>query len=90
MSFDMKLSSALNAVVSAQESHMQGEDAPLSISVLVQVQKELENMRSVMDPKVFKPGYPRFLLDWSDETGLVDMLSELAYVYGKLRGSRGG
>lgn len=85
--FDLMISSALDEVTEALAKHMQGAPAPLSSALLAQVQKELETMRQVMNPAAFKPGYPRFLLDWPDETGLVERLSELAYAYGKLKGN---
>ena len=86
--FDLMLSSALDEVAGALAKHKQGAPAPLSSALFAQVQKELENMQQVMYPAAFKPGYPRFLLDWPDETGLVERLSELAYSYGKLKGNR--
>lgn len=86
--FDLMLAGALDEVAGALAKHNQGAPAPLSSALLAQVLKELETMQQVMNPAAFKPGYPRFLLDWPDETGLAERLSELAYAYGKLKGSR--
>lgn len=44
-------------------------------------------MKRVMDPKVYMPGYPRFILDWPDEDGLIDELINISYLYGKIRKS---
>ncbi|MFS2224793.1 hypothetical protein [Pantoea sp. B65] len=84
-SFELLLNDALKKVLYAIRRHERNEDAPLSIQALIQVKKELEEMIRVMDPKVFMPGYPRFILDWPDEDGLIDELVNLAYQYGKLR-----
>ncbi|MFY0403625.1 hypothetical protein V8Z79_03405 [Pantoea dispersa] len=51
----------------------------------MQVKKELEEMIKVMDPKDYMPGYPRFILDWPDEDGLIEELVDIAYQYEKIR-----
>jgi len=86
-SFELLLSDAFKKVVDAIIRHERNEVAPLSIQVLIQVKKELEEMIRVMDPKVYMPGYPRFILDWPDDDGLIDELINLAYQYGKIRKS---
>ena len=86
-SFEFLLNNALKKVVDAINRHERDEAAPLSIQVLLQVKKELEEMIRVMDPKNYMPGYPRFILDWPDEDGLIDELVNLAYQYGKIRKS---
>ncbi|MFG1175842.1 hypothetical protein AAFN90_20080 [Erwiniaceae bacterium CAU 1747] len=84
-SFKLLLNDALKKVADAISQHENNAAAPLSIQVLIQVKKELEEMIRVMDPNIYKPGYPRFILDWPDEDGLIDELVNLAYQYGKIR-----
>lgn len=84
-SFDFLLNDALKKVVDTISRHERNEAAPLSIQVLLQIKKELEEMIRTMDQKIYTPGYPRFILDWPDEDGLIDELVNLAYKYGKIR-----
>ncbi|MDE9557837.1 hypothetical protein KKJ06_21140 [Xenorhabdus bovienii] len=79
------LTDALQLVQDAIELHQNGKNAPLSIDVLAQVKKELEEMISVMNPQVYKPSYPRFIMDWPDETGIISTLIDVAYYYQKIR-----
>lgn len=86
-SFELLLDEALKKIDDAISRHARNEAAPLSIQVLSQVKKELEEMIKVMDPKSYIPGYPRFILDWPDENGLIDELINLAYQYEKIKKS---
>lgn len=67
------------------EDHQSGRDAPFSAAFLVQVRNELRTM--TQDPD-YEPKYPRFLLDWPDETGLKAMLMDLAYRFSRSNGKR--
>ncbi|MCG8710991.1 hypothetical protein JHU04_004321 [Brenneria sp. 4F2] len=63
-SFYFLLNDALKKVADTINQHEQNEKAPLSIQTLAQVKKELEEMIRVMDPKVYMPVYPRFIIEW--------------------------
>jgi hypothetical protein len=82
---DKQLSETMDRVRQAIASHERGEKAPLSLALLRKVQAEVELMKQHLDPKVFKPSYPRFVLDWPDETGLVKLLVDVAYAYEKIK-----
>lgn len=84
-SFELLLNETLKKIDDAISRHERNEPAPLSIQALIQIKKELEEMIRVMDPKIYMPGYPRFILDWPDEDGFIDELIYLAYQYGKIR-----
>jgi hypothetical protein len=76
---------ALQLVQDTIELHQSGKNAPLSISALTQVKKELEEMIRVMNPQVYKPSYPRFIMDWPDEDEIISTLIDVAYYYQKIR-----
>ncbi len=84
-SFEISLRNTLKRVVDAINRHEKRQAAPLSLQILIQVKKELEEMIEVMNPKVYQPSYPRFILDWPDEEGLIDELINASYLYGKIR-----
>ncbi|UQY42791.1 hypothetical protein [Mixta hanseatica] len=84
-SLELSLSSALKKVIDAIGRHERNEAAPLSIQLLVQVKKELEEMIKVMNPNIYMPGYPRFILDWPDADGLIEELINVSYQYEKIR-----
>lgn len=86
-SFELLLNEVIKKVDEAINQHERNEVAPLSFQALMQVKKELKEMKRVMDPKVYMPGYPRFILDWPDEDGLIDELINISYLYGKIRKS---
>ena len=86
-SFDVLLRLSLKKVINAIDRHERNELAPLSIQVLIQIKKELEEMVSTMNPEVYKPGYPRFILDWPDEDGLIEELVDVAYQYNNMKKS---
>lgn len=86
-SFELLLNEAIKKIDDAINRHERSEIAPLSFQALKQVKKELEEMKKVMDPKMYMPGYPRFILDWPDEDGLIDELINISYLYGKIRKS---
>lgn len=65
--------------------HREGvENASLSIPMLHEIKKEIEQMLTILEPSIFKPSYPRFMLDWPEESNLIDFLSEVAYQYERL------
>lgn len=80
-----QLSEAMDRVKRAIASHERGEKAPLSLALLRKVQTEVELMERHLDPKAFKPSYPRFVLDWPDEAGLVKLLVDVAYAFEKIK-----
>ncbi|MDX5631085.1 MULTISPECIES: hypothetical protein [unclassified Brenneria] len=84
-SFELLLNDALKKVADAISRHERNEKAPLSIQALAQVKKELEEMIRVMDPKVYMPGYPRFITDWPGEDVLIKELVHVAALYEKIR-----
>lgn len=86
-SFESILNEGIKKIDAAINWHERNEVAPLSFKVLMQVKKELEEMKRVMDPKMYMPGYPRFILDWPDEDGLIAELINISYLYGKIRKS---
>ena len=78
--------SAILKVEEAIKTHNEGNPADLSVPLLQNVKSELTRMTEVLQPSKFKPSYPRFIMDWPDEYGLVSYLSEVAYQYGRLKG----
>lgn len=76
---------ALEKVDDAVSRHERNEAAPLSIQALMNIKKELKEIIIVMDPRIYIPDYPLFILDWPDEDGLIDKLINISYLYGKLR-----
>ncbi|MCJ7925695.1 MAG: hypothetical protein MUW55_07045 [Pantoea vagans] len=86
-SFELLLNEGTKKIDDAINRHERNEVAPLSFQALMQVKKELKEMKRVMDPKMYMPGYPRFILDWPDEDGLIDELINISYLYGKIRKS---
>lgn len=84
-SLELLLSDAIKKVVDAISRHERNEKAPLSIHALTQVKKELEEMIKVMNPKVYMPAYPRFIIDWPGEDVLIKELVHVAALYEKIR-----
>ena len=84
-SFELLLNEIIKKIDDAINRHERSEVAPLSFQALMQVKEELEEMKRVMNPKVYMPGYPRFILDWPDEDGLIAELINISYLYGKIR-----
>ncbi|MBN3066303.1 hypothetical protein H5A21_20055 [Pectobacterium aquaticum] len=84
-SVELLLKDTLNAVLDAIELHKNGQPAPLSISFLNKTKLELEQMIKIMDPSVYKPMYPRFALDWPDDSELMEKLFSASYMYGKIK-----
>ncbi|NTX79444.1 hypothetical protein FCL49_11095 [Serratia proteamaculans] len=83
-SIELSLRSALKKVTGAIERHERNEVVPLSIQLLSQVKKELEEMFRIMNPDIYMPGYSRFILDYHDDEGLAEELVNVAYQYGKI------
>lgn len=75
------------AVRAAIEQHERGDrQAPLSRRVLEQVLAELGEMER---SPAFEPKYPRFVLDWPDETGLVKQLIVAAHLHRRAARAQG-
>ncbi|PHM40122.1 hypothetical protein Xmau_02310 [Xenorhabdus mauleonii] len=79
------LTDALQLVSDAIELHQQGKKAPLSINVLNQIKKELEEMVKAMNPNSYVPSYPRFIIDWPDDSGLIETLLNVSYNYKRIK-----
>lgn len=77
---------AIAAVDKSIMAHKAGVHAPLSLTMLLRVHAELENMRKYLSPESYAPSYQRFVMDWPDETGLVKKLMNVAYEYNKIKG----
>jgi len=86
-SFELLLNEVIKKIDDAINRHERSEVAHLSFQALMQVKDELEEMKKVMDPKMYMPGYPRFILDWPGEDGLIAELINISYLYGKIRES---
>lgn len=85
----VKIDDALSAVRKFITAHQQGnKNAPLSLVILTRVQGELESMKRDVPLFNYTPTYPRFVMDWPDDTGLVKQLIDVAYDYKKLKGQR--
>jgi len=80
-----EIEEAVSAVERCIADHQSGGDPPFSAKFLVQVRDEL---RIMADDPEYQPKYPRFVLDWPDETGLKAALMDLAYRFNRLRGKR--
>ena len=85
--FLARLDTMLRRVDLAIDNHRQGISDDLSIPLLMNVRRELIQMRPMLSPEAFTPGYGRFVLDWPDDHGLVGELLEVAYEYKRLQGS---
>lgn len=75
----------LAAVEAAIVLHENEEPAPFSIHFLMNTKNELEKMISIMDPRIYKPTYPRFVIDWPESSTLAEHLLEASYYYGKIK-----
>lgn len=82
---DRRILEALSAVDAALAAHTAGSDAPFSVTMLMRVRSELEKMRKQESSKSYSPTYPRFVMDWPDESGLVKLLVDVAYEYERSR-----
>lgn len=82
---DQRIEAAIAAVDAAIAAHVASETAPLSLPVLRQVIDELKKMREYSAAQGFLPTYPRFIMDWPDDSGLVDLLVDVAYEYKKTK-----
>lgn len=80
---DRRIVEALDAVDAAIAAHAAGSDAPLSMTMLARVKSELKRMREQTSPRDYSPTFPRFVMDWPDESGLVKLLVDVAYEYGR-------
>lgn len=65
---------ALERVDEAIANHGANSPEDLSVKVLRRVKDELEQMVTVLDSTKYKPSYGKFILDWPDEHGLIDVL----------------
>lgn len=84
-SLNILISIAIEKIIDAIERHGRNEMAPLSIKLLLQTKKELEVMIQEMNPDFYMPQYPRFILDWPGDEGLVEELINIVYQYGKTK-----
>lgn len=76
---------ALERIDAEIMKHKKGaEKASLSIPMLFEIKNEIEQMLKILEPSIFKPSYPRFMLDWPEESNLIDFLSDVAYQYERL------
>ncbi len=76
---------AIVKVDKAIEDHKNGRPADLSESVLKNVKAELQKMGEILKPSVYRPSYPRLVMDWEDKYGLIDYLTEVSYQYSMLK-----
>jgi hypothetical protein len=74
---------AIERINQAVQNHEQGIAEDLNIPILQKVAGEIQKMASELDKSKYKPSYPRFLLDWPDEHGLVEYLIQVSYEYSK-------
>jgi len=51
---------------------------------LLKIKSEIDAMKSTLDPKLFKPYYPKSLLDWPEDSDLKEFLLEVSYQYSRL------
>ncbi len=72
---------AIERVELAIARHKRGQDEDLSVPVLENVRQELTVMAEMLDVEQFDPGFPRFILDWPDEHGLIQYLIGIASRY---------
>lgn len=79
------LDSLLTDVQAAIELHQKGLPAPFSIRFLGNVKTELEKMAAIIDPRIYRPSYPRFVLDWPEDSALGDRLLSASDLYGRIR-----
>ena len=77
--------SVLERVDLAIRNHEKSIPDDLSIPMLTKIRQELLQMKAALTPSSFRPSYPRFLLDWPDEHGLIAQLSKIAYDYDRLK-----
>jgi len=84
-SFESLLNELVKKVDDAIKKHERNEKAPLSIETLAQVKKELGEMIRIMNPRIYMPGYPRFIIDWPGEDVLIDELINASYLYKKIK-----
>ena len=55
----------------------------ISLDVLLSIKKEIVKMQNVLDSSKYMPTYGRFLVDYPDESGLVDFLLRVSQEYKK-------
>jgi hypothetical protein len=71
---------AIEAVDRAIADHIAERPAPLSKILLINVRAELLAMSGDAS---HTPTYPRFVLDWPEDSDLKNTLIQLAYQYGR-------
>jgi len=73
--------------------HAAGKAAPLSTPTLKSVHFQLNKMLVCMNPKLYQPSYPKFLIDcWQDSEinqQAVNTLNSLATSYNKINHPKG-
>lgn len=55
----------------------------IDISLLINTKDELIKMINILDKSIYKPIYPRFILDYPSSSTLIDYLINIAYEYNK-------
>lgn len=80
--FQDRITNAVEIVRQRIEDHQSGREAPFSVAVLANVLSELRIMQSNPD---YDAGYPRFLLDWPDDSNLKTMLIDIAHLHSRSR-----
>lgn len=78
-------SAAIKRVDEAIANHQRGQPEDLSVPMLINIRAELVNMQESLAPATFRPSFGRFILDWPDQHGLIQQLSNVAYEYGRLK-----
>jgi len=76
---------AIERVDHAIDNHRKGQPDDLSIALLAKVRLELVNMKEALSPAIFMPSFGRFVLDWPDKHGLIQLLAQVSYEYGRLK-----
>ncbi|MEM7249190.1 MAG: hypothetical protein AAF533_27975 [Acidobacteriota bacterium] len=79
------LEEGLARVDLALERHGRGEPEDLSVGILTSVRRDLQKMQVALDPATYCSAYPRFVLDWPNEHGLIDLLVHVHAEYDKLK-----
>ena len=78
-------SAAIKRVDEAIANHQGGQPEDLSVPMLINIRAELVNMQGALAPGTFRPSFGRFILDWPDQHGLIQQLSNVAYEYERLK-----
>ena len=72
---------AIERVDLAIINHQKGNPEDLNIAILNRVRNDLLQMSKVLNKDCFQASYGRFLVDWPDEHGLVELLLQVFQNY---------